>query len=95
MAVGLRVKFTNGTQEQYDAVNAEMGVEENPPDGLIFHAAGPIEDGWGVIDFWESRGHFDNFLAGRIQPAIEALGDRAPQSPPNIKEFPVYNTIKG
>jgi hypothetical protein len=95
MAVGLRVKFVDGTQEQYDAVNAEMGVEENPPAGLIFHAAGPIEGGWGVIDFWESRGQFDEFLASRIGPAIEALGDRAPQNPPEIKEFPVYNHIPG
>jgi hypothetical protein len=95
MAVGLRIKFVEGTQEQYDAVNEQMGVEENPPDGLIFHAAGPIEEGWGVIDFWESRGHFDTFLANRIQPAIEALGDSAPPAPPDIKEFPVYNYIKG
>ncbi len=95
MAIGLRVKFAGGTQEQYEAVNAEMGVEENPPTGLIFHAAGPIEDGWGVIDFWESRDLFDTFLSERIRPAIEALGDRAPQSPPDIKEFPVHNVIKG
>jgi hypothetical protein len=95
MAVGLRIKFAGGTQEQYEAVNAEMGVEENPPDGLIFHAAGPLDDGWGVIDFWESRELFDSFLGGRIRPAIEALGDRAPQSPPDIKEFPVHNVIKG
>jgi hypothetical protein len=95
MAIGLRIKFANGTQEQYDAVNAEMGVEENPPDGLIFHAAGPTENDWGVLDFWESRGHFDSFLADRLGPAIEALGDRAPQGPPDIKEFPVYNYIKG
>jgi hypothetical protein len=95
MAIGLRVKFANGTQEQYDAVNDQMGIAQDPPDGLIFHAAGPIEGGWGVIDFWESRDHFDSFLAGRIQPAIEALGDRAPQSPPDIKEFPVYNHMAG
>lgn len=95
MAVGLRIKFTGGTQEQYEAVNEQMGVEENRPDGLIFHAAGPIDDGWGVIDFWESRGQFDDFLANRIAPAIQELGDRAPQSPPDIKEFPVHNYMSG
>ena len=84
MAVGLRIKFANGTQEQYDAVNAQMGI-----------AAGPIEDGWGVIDFWESRGHFDQFQADRLGPAIQELGDRAPQGPPDIKEFPVYNHMTG
>jgi hypothetical protein len=95
MAIGLRIKFTDGTQEQYDAVNEQMNVAADPPDGLIFHSAGPIEDGWGVIDFWESRGQFDEFLASRLGPAIEELGDRAPQGPPDIKEFPVYNHIKG
>jgi hypothetical protein len=94
VAIGLRVKFEGGTQEQYEAVNAQAGVEENLPEGLILHAAGPIEDGWGVIDFWESRGHFDRFFESRIVPAIQELGDRAPQAPPDIKEFPVHNIIK-
>jgi hypothetical protein len=94
MAIGLRIKFADGTQEQYDAVNDQMGVEGNPPEGMIFHAAGPIEGGWGVIDFWESRGHFDRFLESRLGPAIQELGDRAPQGPPNIREFPVHNYIK-
>ena len=95
MAIGLRVKFEDGTQEQYETVNAHIGVEQDPPEGLIFHAAGPIESGWGVIDFWESREHFDRFLEGRLGPAIQELGDRAPQSPPDIREFPVQNMIKG
>jgi heme-degrading monooxygenase HmoA len=94
MAIGLRVKFEGGTQEQYEAVNAQMNVEEDLPEGLIFHAAGPIEDGWGVIDFWESREHFNRFFESRIGPAIQELGDRAPQGPPDIKEFPVHNFIK-
>jgi hypothetical protein len=94
MAVGLRIKFDGGTQEQYEAVNAQMNAEEDPPDGLIFHAAGPIDGGWGVIDFWESRGHFDRFLGGRLAQAIEELGDKAPPGPPDVKEFPVHNMIK-
>lgn len=91
MAVGLSIRFSDGTAEQYDAVNDEMDVEGNPPDGLIFHAAGPIKDGWGILDFWESRAQFDAFLEGRIGPAIAAVGDAAPPNPPEIKEFPVHN----
>ncbi len=94
MAVGLRLKFDDGTREQYEAVHSHIDVDANPPDGLIFHAAGPIDGGWGVIDFWESRGHFDAFLAGRLGPAIQELGDRAPQNPPDVKEFPVHHTLK-
>lgn len=95
MAVGLWISFAGGTQEQYDAVNAEMGIEENPPQGLIFHAAGPMEGGWNVIDFWESREAFDRFQQERLGPAIAAIGDEAPPNPPSIKEFAVHNTISG
>jgi len=91
MAIGLRLKFEGSSLEQYDAVHSEMEIAENPPEGLIFHSAGPIDGGWGVIDFWESREHFDRFQQSRLGPAIQALGDRAPQGPPDIKEFPVHN----
>jgi len=94
MAVGLRLKFDGGTQEQYETVHSHMGVDDNPPEGLIFHSAGPIDEGWGVIDFWESRDAFDRFAQSRLQPAIQELGDRAMPGPPDIKEFPVHNFTK-
>jgi hypothetical protein len=72
-----------------------MAVEENPPEGLIFHSAGPMGEDWSVIDFSESREHFDRFQHERLGPALEALGDKAPPGPPAIKEFPIYKTITG
>jgi hypothetical protein len=94
MAVGLQLKFKDGTQEQYDAIHSHLGIEENPPDGLIFHSAGPIEEGLGVLDIWESRGHFDRFQQDRLGPAIGELGEQAMPNPPDIKEFPVHNYTK-
>lgn len=94
MAVGIRLKFEGGTQEQYDATNAQANVDQDPPEGLIFHSAGPIEEGWGVIDFWESREAFDRFVESRLQPALQELGDQSMQSPPDVKEFAVHNVIK-
>jgi len=94
MAIGLRLRFEGGTQEQYDAVHGQVDVDNNPPEGLIFHASGPTENGWGIIDFWESRDHFDRFQAERLGPAIGALGDQAFAGPPDIKEFPVHHLLK-
>lgn len=94
MAIGLRLKIAGGTQEQYDTLHSHMGVDDDPPEGMIFHAAGPIEGGWGIIDFWESREHFDRFQQNRLMPAFAELGDRAPQGTPEIKEFPVHNITK-
>ncbi len=95
MAVGLRLKFEGGTQEQYDAVHGKMDIDADPPEGLIFHSAGPIDGGWGVIDFWESRDAFDRFAEGRLGQAIAELGPAAFQGPPDIKEFPVHHISKG
>jgi hypothetical protein len=94
MAVGLRIKLDGGTQEMYDAVDAKLDVEGDPPEGLIFHSGGPIEGGWGVIDFWESREHFDRFQESRLGAALASLGDAGPAGPPDIKEFPVHKIVK-
>ena len=37
MAVGIRLKFEGGTQENYDAAHAVMDIEDNPPSGMIVH----------------------------------------------------------
>lgn len=94
MAVGLRLKFDGGTQEQYEAVHKRVNVDGDPPSGMIFHSAGPVDGGWGVIDFWESRDDFDRFAGERLQPAIQELGDQAMPNPPDIREFPVHNITK-
>ncbi|MBV9049984.1 MAG: hypothetical protein JOY58_17055 [Solirubrobacterales bacterium] len=94
MAVGLMITFNGGSEEQYRAVHSHMRVDENPPSGLIFHSAGPVDGGWRVIDFWESREAFDRFLESGFAPAAQELGDRAFTTPPDIAEFPVHNITK-
>ena len=71
-----------------------MEIDSDPPEGLIFHSAGPIDGGWGVIDVWESRGHFDRFAQARLGPKVAELGAGAFQGPPDIKEFPVHHYTK-
>jgi quinol monooxygenase YgiN len=93
MTVGIRIKFTGLTEEQFNRVHAHINPHANPPKGLEFHASGPIEDGWGVIDFWESREAFDAFQQDRIQAAVAATGVEM-QGPPDIKEFPVHETFR-
>ena len=88
MAVGIRLKMPGVTAEMFDRLHAAIDPDGNPPDGLLFHAAGPVECGFGVIDFWESRAHFDRFQQERIGPAMAAIG--APVGPPDTHEFPVH-----
>jgi hypothetical protein len=90
MAVGVRIKLAGVDVEQFDKLESAINARGNPPDGLIFHASGPIDGGWGVIDFWESRAHFDAFAAERIGPAMGASGTEAA---PDIREFPVHEYV--
>jgi hypothetical protein len=94
MAVMPMITFAGGTEEQYRAVHSHMRVDENPPPGMIFHSAGPVDGGWRVVDFWESRGAFDRFLESGFGPAAQELGDRTFTTPPDIAEFPVSNVTK-
>jgi hypothetical protein len=90
MAVGIRIKLLGIDQKQFDEVNKHVDPDGDPPKGLLFHASGPIDEGWGVIDFWESRQAFDDFQP-RIQAAVEAAGAEM-SGPPDVKEFPVHET---
>jgi hypothetical protein len=90
MAVGMRLKIPGFTAQQSDQLNAAIDPDGNPPDGLIFHASGPIDGGWGALDFWESREQFDRFAAERIGPAMAAIGATAV---PDIREFAVHEYI--
>jgi hypothetical protein len=91
MAVGIRIKFAGLSQEQFDEVNKHVDPASDPPKGIIFHSSGPIDGGWGVIDFWESRADFDAFQP-RIQSSVAAAGVEL-QGPPDVKEFPVHETF--
>jgi len=88
MAVGIRQKIAGVSAEQIDRLNAEIDPDGDPPEGLLFHASGPVDGAWGVIDFWESRAHFDRFAQARIGPAIAAVGITG--GPPEVHEFPVH-----
>ena len=86
MTIGIRFKLDGVTAEQYDQLNAVIDPDSNPPKGLLFHASGPVEGGWGILDFWESRADFDAFAAEVIGPAAAGAG----QAVPEIHEFPVH-----
>jgi hypothetical protein len=91
MAVGIRIKLPGIDQAQFDLGHDHINPDRTPPKGLLFHASGPIDGGWGIIDFWESRADFDAF-SSRIVAGMASAGVE-PSGPPDIKEFPVHETI--
>jgi len=65
--------------EQYERVVA--GLTEPTLDGLILHLAGPTDEGFRIIDVWDSEEAFKRFEVERLQPAVAALGGPARPQP--------------
>lgn len=77
MTVSTLLEFPGVTLEQYEAVGEQL-AHFGPPDGILHHACGPTEDGWRIMDIWESEDAFDRFVDGTYLPAMEAAGGPAP-----------------
>jgi hypothetical protein len=91
MTVRIHTTLPGINQEQFDAMNKLIMANE-PPNGLLFHSSAPIEGGWQVIDFWESRQAYDAAMPV-VQKAIESAGT-SPQGPPRVEEFAVHEMFR-
>jgi hypothetical protein len=81
MAVFMEMDMTI-TPDQYDAVDAAINPQGDPPDGLIAHSARFDGETLKVLDIWESPEAFGAFAESRLGPTIgETLGDDAPPAP--------------
>jgi hypothetical protein len=77
--------------EQYQHLEAEL--VEPAPVGLILHVAGPTDEGFRIIDVWESEEAWQDFQALRLVPAIAALGG-PPRPTPTFRDlYPAHMVI--
>ncbi len=96
MAVLMLQDIPGGTQEQYEQVEARLtdgrgfkSPSDWPVEGLLSHATGPTENGWRVVDVWESEEAFQRF-GEVLGPVLEEVG--APASEPQISQ--IHNFVK-
>lgn len=77
MAISELVLFPDGVgAEQYDPVQAEMGLENDPPEGLIAHVAGEVNGHFQILNIWESADNQKSFENDRLRPAMKkAMGE--------------------
>lgn len=91
MAVAMMVENPEGSQELYEQIRAQLGLEK--PAGGIIHIAGPSPNGgWRVVEVWESEEEANRFLQDRFFPALRLLGFSGP--PPKREFWPVHNAMK-
>jgi hypothetical protein len=78
------LEFDGFSQDDYKKVNSILGIDEATgegdwPTGLLTHSAGRTENGWTVVEVWDSREDQDNFMKSRLGAALQQAGvDRPP-----------------
>lgn len=92
MAIAMLIDNPDGTQEIYDKVRAQLGLDA--PAGGVLHVAGPAPNGgWRVVEVWESVEAASQFLKERFAPALQAAGFTGETPSPRPQFWPVHNYI--
>jgi quinol monooxygenase YgiN len=79
MAAHLIATIKGGTLDQYDEASAKL-IKPGMPAGLVHHACVPIDDGFMIIETWESEKAIEDFTGSeRFQKEIGATGMPRPE----------------
>ena len=89
MAVGLIFKGPGVTEAQYQQVFNKVAPNRQLAPGALYHAAGPSEDGWCVVEIWDSKESFDRLYEAKLGAALEEANLRG-----EITFFELSNEVK-
>jgi hypothetical protein len=80
-----------------EAVSAELGTHDNPPDGLIVHVATATADGVHVTDVWASEAAFEKFRDDQLVPTMMKFmaEHNMPRRPHRIPSLRKRSTLFG
>lgn len=89
MAIALLFEGSGVTQAQYDQVRNEVAPGNRVPPGLLYHVAGPTENGFRVVEVWESQEAVDRFFQEKLGQALQKANINVQ---PQV--FQVHNIMK-
>ena len=81
MPVAVILEFDDATLDQYDQVVEKMGFSPGGPaaPGGLFHWVTKTDNGFRVVDVWETRDQFDQFAEEKIGPYSQEVGLPEPE----------------
>jgi hypothetical protein len=74
MSVITTLDITDMTPQEYRAVLDRMGVETRPAAGIYLHLTTTMSFGFRVVELWDRKEGFEQFLEKRLAPATQELG---------------------
>jgi hypothetical protein len=92
MAVVMTMRWPEISLEQYEEARRRVDWEGDGPDGAIFHVAWMADDGFRVVDVWETGEQFDRFVRERLMPVV--AGEMGVTSQPEVTVTPAHAVFK-
>lgn len=92
MAVVVLMHWPEIGLEQYEEARGMVDWEGDVPDGAVFHVAWLADDGFRVVDVWESAEQFDRFVNERLMPVV--AGEMGVTSQPAVTVAPAHAVFK-
>jgi len=74
MATVMKMHWPEVTKQQYEQVRNDVKWETDVPSGAKLHVAWWANDGFHVMDLWDSQGDFQNFVQSRLMAATQRAG---------------------
>ena len=74
MATVMSMHWPEVSIAQYEQVRGDVKWETDVPRGAKFHVAWWANDGFHVIDLWDSAGAFQHFVETRLTAAVQRAG---------------------
>ena len=91
MAIARFIK-TGITPDEYETMSEKLGINDTPPSGGVFHAAGVDEDGKiRIFEVWDSREQADAW-GEKVMAVRTAAGFGG--GPPSIEYLDVHNVVQ-
>jgi hypothetical protein len=85
--------------DMLDAVTEEMGVDTDPPEGMIVHTHYEKDSRVQVLDVWETAEHYRTFVESRLMPAMvkvaTARGFELPERGEDPAMVEVHRLVRG
>lgn len=70
MSILVIAEVPGQTAQGYDSMLATLAEPLKRASGLVLHCTHATEDGWRVIEVWESKAHSDQFFATFVAPHL-------------------------
>jgi hypothetical protein len=88
MPVVMQMHWPEITIDLYEQTRERVGWERDVPAGAISHVAWMADDGFHVVDVWESAEEFDRFGRERLMPVVE--GELGVTTEPHVTLTPAH-----